>query len=161
QFVITSPGNLGGANFGPPSFSPRTGFLYITGKNDAFSIKVKPVGDTLKPGPGNQGHFALLAAVGKTGGTPRPTLTAYEPVSGAQIWHRELNGTTNAGNLVTAGDVVLQGLGNGEIDALDARSGKSLFAFTAKNGIRASPITYQVAGKQYVAIVATNSVVVL
>ena len=50
EFVITSPGNVGGANYGPPSFSPRTGLLYVTGKNDAFSIKVKPVGDTVKPG---------------------------------------------------------------------------------------------------------------
>ena len=46
EFVITAPGNTGGSNYGSPSFSPRTGLFYATGKNDAWSIKVKPVGDS-------------------------------------------------------------------------------------------------------------------
>ena len=53
EFVITSPGNTGGANYGSPSFSPQTGLLYVTGKNDAWSIKVKPVDNSLEPGPGS------------------------------------------------------------------------------------------------------------
>jgi PQQ-dependent dehydrogenase (methanol/ethanol family) len=161
EFVIVSPGLTGGANYGPPSFSPATHLVYITGKNDASSIKVKPVGDTLKPGPGNQGHYAVLAGVGKAGVTPRATVTAYDPISGDQAWHAELAGSTNSGNLVTAGGVLFQGLGNGDFHALNAKTGKPLFTTRLGNAIRASPITYQTGGRQFVAVLASNTVIAL
>jgi quinoprotein glucose dehydrogenase len=160
EFVITAPGNTGGSNYGSPSFSPRTGLFYATGKNDAWSIKVKPVGDSLKPGPGNQGHFAMIAERGETGITPTQSVAAYEPATGRQVWYAELPGTNNGGSLVTAGDVVFQPSGQ-DLFALDARSGKELFRSSLKRGIRASPLTYQAGGRQYVAIVATNTVAAL
>jgi glucose dehydrogenase len=160
EFVITAPGNTGGSNYGSPSFSPRTGLFYATGKNDAWSIKVKPVGDSLKPGPGNQGHFAMIAERGETGITPTQSVAAYEPATGRQVWYAELPGTNNGGSLATAGDVVFQPSGQ-DLFALDARSGKELFRSSLKRGIRASPLTYQGGGRQYVAIVATNTVVAL
>jgi len=158
EFVITAPGNLGGANRGSPSFSPRTGLFYVTGKNDAWSIRVKPVGGTMKPGPGNLGHFGGFEELGKTGVTATATLAAYDPVSGRQVWLTEVTGSTNAGNLVTAGDLIFQGIGNGDFLAFDARTGKQLFKHTATGAIRASPLTFQVKGKQYVSIVATNTI---
>jgi alcohol dehydrogenase (cytochrome c) len=158
ELVITAPGNTGGANYGGPSFSTRTGLLYATGKNDAWSIKVKPVGATLKPGAGNMGHFAVIGEQGKTGVTVTTSVAAYDPATGRQAWIVELPGTTNGGSLVTAGDVLFQPIGNGDFYALDARSGQSLFKFTAPRGIRATPLTYQIAGRQYVSLVATNSV---
>ena len=169
ELVITSPGLTGGPNFGSSSFSPRTGLLYVTGKNDAHSITVKPVGNTLQPGPGNLGHFGNFTERGETGVTPTPTLAAYDPATGQRAWYIELPGSTNAdglsggvsGNLVTAGDVVFQGIGSGDFYALDARSGTELFTFTAEAGIRASPLTYQVDGKQYVSVVATDTVLTL
>ena len=45
----------GGSSFGSPAFSPRTGLLYVTGKNAAISITVRPVGDSLAPEPGAGG----------------------------------------------------------------------------------------------------------
>jgi glucose dehydrogenase len=130
----------------------------VTAKNDAFSIKVKPVGDTIRPGPTFTGYLGSIAARGETGIKPTTSLTGYDPATGQQVWHAELRGPTNSGNLVTAGDVVFQGIGLGDFYALDARSGRELFSFTAKTGIRASPLTYQIEGKQYVSVVATNTV---
>ena len=158
EFVITSPGNTGGANYGSPSFSPRTGLLYVTGKNDAWSIKVKAVGDTMEPGPGYVGHFGNIAEVGEIGVTPASTLAAYDPATGEQVWYAESASTTNGGNLVTAGDVVFQGAGDGKFYAFHAETGERLFSFDAGRPIHASPLTYQVSGEQYVAIVALNAV---
>jgi glucose dehydrogenase len=59
---------------------------------------------------------------------------------------------------VTAGDLLFQGSDTGEFCVLDARNGKALFKTTAKRSIRASPITYRVNGKQYVAVVASNTI---
>ena len=124
EFVIVAPGLMGGANYGSPSFSLRTGLLYATGKNDAWSINVKPVGDTLEPGPGNLGHFAGFSEQGEIGFVPTATLAAYDPTTGERVWYTEVPGTTNAGNLVTAGDLVFQGIGTGDFYAFDAETGE-------------------------------------
>ncbi len=160
EFVITSPGNTGGANYGSPSFSPRTGLLYVTGKNDAFSIKVKVVGDTMEPGPGYVGHFGNIEEVGQTGVTATSTLAAYDPATGELVWYQESPGATNGGNLVTAGNVVFQGGSDGSFDGFDAETGERLFTYKSDTGIHASPLTYQVNGEQYVAIAAINTVLV-
>jgi alcohol dehydrogenase (cytochrome c) len=158
ELVITAPGNTGGANQGPLSFSPRTGLLYVTGKNDAFSIKVKPVGDTVRPGVPAIGFRASIAEHSETGMTPSATVAAYDPATGRQAWYTELPRTTNSGNFVTGGDLVFQGVGS-DFYALDARSGQPLFKSTLKTPSRASAMTYQVNGRQYVTIVDVNTVV--
>ena len=160
EFVITAPGNTGGANYGSPSFSERTGLLYVTGKNDAWSIRVKVVGDTMEPGPGFVGHFGNIEEGGQTGVTPTSTLAAYDPASGEQVWYMESSAATNGGNLVTAGNVVFQGSGDGNFYGFDAETGERLFTYKSETGIHASPLTYQVNGEQYVAIAASNAVLV-
>ena len=158
EFLIVAPGLMGGANFGSPSFSPRTGLLYATGKNDAWSIKVRPVGDTLEPGPGNMGHFAGFTEEGETGVTRRTTLAAYEPGTGRRAWYTEIDGMTNSGNLATAGDLVFQGAGTGHFYAFDAATGEQLFQYEAATGIRSSPNTFEAGGAQYVTVISANTV---
>src|SRR5215510_1796531 len=162
EFVISAGGS--GANYGGPSLSPRTGLFYVSGKSGTPNApKVKAVGDTIKPGPGNKGHYDNLGeqlTVQLGDGIARQTLAAYDPATGEQVWYAEMPGTTNAGNFVTAGDVVIQP-GGQALYAFDARSGKQLFAFKAPATIRATPITYQVNGKQYVTVVASHTVVTL
>ena len=158
DFVINSPGVAGGSNYGPSSFSPRTGLFYVTGKNDAQSVKVKPVGDTTKPGPGAIGYFGSIAARGETSMSVTTTVAAYDPMTGQQVWYAQVPKTTNTGNLVTAGDLVFQGVSSGDFYVFDARSGRELFTTIVKSAIRASPMTYQIDGKQYVSVVGTNTV---
>jgi glucose dehydrogenase len=161
ELVIISPGLMGGANWGPPSFSPRTGLLYVTGKNDAFSLRVKVVGDSLQPGPNSPGHFQSFSEEGKTGVKASQTVAAYEPVTGRQVWYVEIPGsTTNSGNLVTAGDVVFQGVANGGFYGFDARDGRQLMKFSART-VSSSPMTYEVGGKQYVTFMSGTTVTTL
>jgi quinohemoprotein ethanol dehydrogenase len=158
EFVITAPGNTGGANFGPPSFSPRTGLVYVTGKNDAFSIKVKPVGDSIRAGKPAIGFSDNIAERGPLGMKPSQTVAAYNPGTGDLIWYVEIPATTNSGNVVTAGDLVFQGVA-GDLYAFDARSGNQLLKAPLRGNSRASPITYSASGRQYVAIAAATTVV--
>ena len=159
DFIITAPGLMGGGNYGPPSFSPRTGLFYITGKNDAWSIKLNNVKDTLKAGPGDKGHFAVINAEGKTGMTPTNSISAYNPATGTLVWQTTIPGATSGGNLVTAGGVVFQAGGAGEFYALDAANGRELFKHAAgRVAMRASPMAFAAGGKQYVAIVAGSNV---
>lgn len=160
ELVITSPGNQGGPNYGPSSFSPKTGHLYVTGKNDAYSIRVTPVGDTMTAGPGAKGHFGLLAEVGKTGITSSQNVAAYDPATGQQIWVTELPGVTGTGSFVTAGDVIVQAVGR-DFYALDARTGRTLFKTSFQSGTRSTPMTYSARGRQFIAMVSGNTVVAL
>ena len=154
-------GTRGGSNWGGPSFSPRTGLLYVTGKNAAISFTVKPVGDSLEPNQRYAGHFGNMAEQVDSGVTPTKTLTAYDPVSGELVWQQLLptiRPTGTIGNLATAGDLVFQGSGAGGFHAFDARSGERLFLHETARPVSASPLTYQVNGKQYVSVVSIDTV---
>lgn len=152
----------GGSSFGSPAFSRRTGLLYVTGKNAAVSLTVNPVGDTLEPGPDSRGHtenFEELSRIPDY--KPSTALTAYDPVSGEEVWQQVLPATTSiaaSGNFVTAGDLVFQGTDDGGFYGFDATTGKQVFKHNAPRPIRASPLTYEINGKQYIAVVATNTV---
>jgi glucose dehydrogenase len=167
-YSVTEPYIIphGGASFGSASFSPRTEMIYVTGKNGAISLNVEPLGNSLTPGPDSRGHAENYSELDRISDnyTPLLTVSAYSPASGEQVWQRELPAISSigaSGNLVTAGDLVFQGIEDGGFYALDANSGETLFRFEAPRTIRASPLTYEVDGKQYVSVVATNSVITL
>ena len=158
----------GGSSFGSMSFSPRTGLLYVTGKNAAVALSVKPVGNTLRQNTQSLGHVANIAEgpqrAKDVGVSDTETVTAYDPGTGALVWQKEhptRSSIGSSGNLATAGDLVFQGSDTGDIYAFDARSGELLFRYTAPRSIRSNPITYRVNGKQYVTIVATSTILTL
>ena len=152
----------GGSSFGAPAFSPRTGLLYISGKNGAISMIVNPVGDTLEPGPDSRGHtenFEELSRIPDF--TPSFTVTAYHPGTGEEAWQQILPANSSigaSGNLATAGDLLFQGTDAGGFFAFDAETGEELFSVNTRRPIRASPLTYAVNDTQYVAIVASDTV---
>ena len=156
----------GGSSFGAPSFSPATGLVYVTGKNGAIALVVNPVGDTLEPGPDSRGHTESLSSLDRLSEAfpPEVTVSAYDPATGEQAWQAILPALSSigaSGNVVTAGNLVFQGVEDGGFYALDAASGAILLRYDAPRPIRASPMTYEIDGKQYVTVVATNTVVTL
>ena len=56
--------------------------------------------------------------------------------------------------MTTAGGLVFHGEVRGLFKALDAKSGKTLWQFNTGSGISAGPMTYELDGKQYVAVVS-------
>ena len=153
----------GGSSFGAPSFSPRTGLLYVTGKNAGVSLLVKPVGEGLEFGQGG-GHVPGfdIDELNRVPEFPRTTtLTAYEPASGEEVWQQILPSVTfgaSSGSVVTAGDVVFQGTEDGGLYGFHAETGEQLFHYMAESTIQSSPLTYEVNGTQYVTVIATGSI---
>ena len=133
----------GGSSFGSPAFSPRTGLLYVTGKNAAVSMIVRPLGDSLEPGPHGDGHSANFEELSRIPAyTPTTTLTAYEPATGEEAWQAVFPALTPigaSGNLATAGDLVFQGADDGAFYAFHAATGEQLFRYQAQRGIRSEP----------------------
>ena len=58
--------------------------------------------------------------------------------------------------LATAGGGVFAASAEGNLIALEAKTGKPLWSFQAGSNITSSPMSYAVDGKQFVAISASN-----
>ena len=67
-------------------------------------------------------------------------------------------GESWAGTVATATGLVFFGDDDGQLVAVDARTGKHLWHFGMGEGLTASPIVYGVEGKQYVAIISSTAV---
>ena len=87
-------------------------------------------------------------------GTVKGRLIAWDPVKQEARWEVEFPGPWNGGLLATGGGLVFQGNSSSEFSAYDAADGSKLWSFAAQTGIVAPPITYTVAGEQYVAVLA-------
>jgi len=86
-------------------------------------------------------------------------IKAIDPDTGKTMWEFPLTqGSLTSGVLATAGGVVFAASREGYLFALDARTGASLWRFQTGAAIDASPISYSVAGKQFVAVSAGNVV---
>ena len=80
-------------------------------------------------------------------------LQAWDPVAGTRVWRGESNQGPTGGALATAGGLVFQGGGSAqEFRAYDASTGAKLWSTQAQTGIFAGPISYEVDGRQYIAV---------
>ena len=147
---VVAPSIGGGTNFQAPSYSPATGLIYLAYQEGGQRY----ISETQRFEPGQQYPGGRGAASGqaRTAG-----IKAIDPESGKTVWSFALTqGSLTAGVLATAGGVVFAASREGYLFALDARTGASLWRFQTGAAIDASPISYAVAGKQFVAIAAGN-----
>ena len=89
-------------------------------------------------------------------------LRALNIETGKVVWERAQIGVTAskhwAGVLDTAGGVLFHGDPNGDFVAVDERDGKALWHFPTNEVIKASPLTYTVDGKQFIALAVGSNI---
>jgi quinohemoprotein ethanol dehydrogenase len=147
--VDLMPGPLGAHNWQPMAFHPKTGLVYIPAQE--IATKYQPVAD-FKPS-------AMGWNIGTIPGAPAAAsakgyLLAWDPVRRKEAWRVPHAGPWNGGVLTTAGNLVLQGTAAGEFVAYRADTGTKLWSAPAQTGVMAAPISYQVGGEQYLAVMA-------
>jgi len=81
-------------------------------------------------------------------------LVAWDPVVQKPRWTVDFPNVWNGGILSTAGGLVFQGNAEGTFAAYKDDDGTKLWEFNSQGGIIAAPITYTVAGQQYVAVLS-------
>jgi quinohemoprotein ethanol dehydrogenase len=140
----------------PQSFSPRTGLLYVPTLEmpaEFGDAGVDKANFTPKDGTPEMTGLSL-----GSGDVPadagHSVLKAWDPVAKKIVWQVESPGVSNGGSLATAGDLVFQGLADGYVHAYSARDGKDLWSFFAGVAATGTPITYSVAGVQYITLTA-------
>ncbi len=140
------PAAFGGKNLAPMAYSPTTGLAYANTFNVGW--KYTPVEQEYKPGVFYIGmSFEWLLPEG-----PKGFLRAIDPLTGEYKWQFPTEVPMNGGVLVTEGNVVFSGAQTGELYAFNAETGEKLWEFRTGSGIIAPPITYQIDGKQYIAV---------
>jgi quinohemoprotein ethanol dehydrogenase len=87
----------------------------------------------------------------------RELLRAWDPVAQRSVWEQETSSGVrgyDGGVMSTAGNLVFQGRGSGELWVYAADTGKVLKAIKTGSHIMAAPMTYSVNGEQFVAVQA-------
>jgi len=85
----------------------------------------------------------------------RELIRAWDPVAQKVVWEHETSSGVrgyDGGIMSTAGNLVFQGRGSGELWVYAADTGKILKSVQTGSHIMAAPITYAVNGVQYVAV---------
>lgn len=168
-----------GAHTWPPmSYSPQTGLVYIP-VVDVPSVWVDLAhnGGTLKYLNGFFtangvitddsydaesmkelfGHMPSLQELkaARKGKLTRELIRAWDPIKQKQVWeHETSSGMRNydGGIMSTAGNLVFQGRGSGDLVIYAADTGKVLKTIQTGSHIMAAPMTYAVDGVQYVSV---------
>jgi alcohol dehydrogenase (cytochrome c) len=146
------PNRTGGNNYFPSSYSPKTQLLYIPAMtacefvtNDTELVKRET------------GWFKRTGGGYKIEGRYESNLTAVDPVTQEVKKNVHLPYPNYSGTLATGGGLVFLALMDGTIAAFDDTTLDELWKINVGSGFGAPPMTFEVNGKQYIAIASGPS----
>jgi glucose dehydrogenase len=183
--ALNFPGGLGGANWGGTAFDPRTKYVFVATQDDGAlgwmeqrkDGSVTTFDKAAPERPAGRGSFDV-----RMNGVPWPCqkppwgrLIAVNTVTGDFAWQVPLGITEGlpedkqrtgrpvlAGAIVTGSGLLFIGsTDDNRFRAIEAATGKELWTTKLERRGNANPLTYRgAAGKQYVAMVATDTLIV-
>jgi quinohemoprotein ethanol dehydrogenase len=134
----------------PMAFDPQTQFFYVTGNAglqwfrraedpDFFALSYT----SRVPGINKMGYGVLAAVDSRTNKI---------------AWQKQFPGRRPTGALATAGGLVFQMAGDGNMQAYDAANGSLVWEFQTGATNASPPIAFEIGGEQYIATVAGTAV---
>jgi len=141
------PSPSGGNNFWPSTYSGKTKLIYIPALTACAEITQDPklsvkVGDQMRGG------------TSKALERYETDLVAMDPLSGTVKARVHIPYPNYAGTLSTGGGLLFTGFTDGTFAAYDDATLQQLWKINVGVGFNAPPMTFEVDGKQYVAILA-------
>jgi alcohol dehydrogenase (cytochrome c) len=142
--TLVSPSSGGATNWFPPSFNPETGLFYVNASQN-YSVFYLTA----------QGKAEGFA--GRDDGLPgdKGFTLAIDYKTGKICWRHE--GDSNAGLLSTAGKLLFTGDSSGHLMALDPANGHALWHVNTGEYVGNGPMTYELAGRQFVVFAAGDT----
>lgn len=156
--VLIIPGIQGAHDWQSMAYSRETGLVYIPtlhygfihqdhpeeeSKNNVYISGVNHLAFKISDDP------KALAEVRRH---HKGSLVAWDPIKQEEVWTVEYQQAWNGGVLATGGNLVFQGISESEFVAYTADTGKALWRFPTESAAVAAPITYELDGEQYVAV---------
>jgi alcohol dehydrogenase (cytochrome c) len=159
--TLIMPINQGATNWYPPSYSPKTGLFYLPTWMDTYSVYTKREAQYV-PGQTYVGAYPTMAVPALAArlinqripedGTG--AIQAIDPHTGEIVWRHVMTDVTDSGVLSTASNLVFAGGREGIFYALDAKTGDELWQARLGGQVASGPISFEMDGKQYVAVSA-------
>lgn len=150
--VRIAPGVNGGNAGSAMAYHPGTGHAFVGGVHQP-TVYARGESEGYAPGQLWLGGTVRFPPDEEQWGT----VTAIDLADGEIVWQRRTPAPVHSGVLATAGDLVFVGEGKGTLDAFDAATGELLWQFETGAGVHGSPVSYAVAGVQYVVAPAGGS----
>ena len=157
QPVTIFPGSIGGLNYSPAAFDPKTGFVFNAAAETAGVLiqdRLSPTQKKRKLLLGDvylglqNGTFGAALAGWKDHGS----ISAINPSTGRRVWKFNTPEPERGGVTVTASGLGFAGGGDGVLRAFNLTNGKVLWTFQTGRQIAAGPTIFTAEGKEYIAI---------
>jgi len=147
--AVVYPSGGGATNWRSPSYDPVTGWMYLVftdaGQRFIRAPEEYEAGKQYWSGRGTpvQGEVATSGVM------------AIDPETGTVKWRSKIaQATLGGGVLATGGGLIFAATGDGNLIALNSKTGAPLWHFQTGARIGASPMSYSVDGQQFVAVSA-------
>jgi quinohemoprotein ethanol dehydrogenase len=174
--ALVAPGMAGGHNWQPMSFNPRTGLVYLP-VIDTAQVFIDIAGSEMRQIDASFDVVPVYApgykpqTLSRLAGRTLPSLDslhaqalgrkdfagllrAWDPVAQRIVWEQQTPFLWDGGVMSTAGNLVVQGRSTGELAIYAADDGRLLNVIDVGTSIMAAPMSYEVAGEQYLAVLA-------
>ncbi|MCG3169837.1 MAG: Quinohemoprotein alcohol dehydrogenase ADH IIB [Pseudomonadales bacterium] len=154
--TLVWPGALGGHNWNPVSWNPRTGLLYFSETRMPSVFAMDPQVQLRERGRRYNTSLDMSAMLNNPAfmaeqANPRGSLIAWDVARARIAWQVEQPLPINGGTLSTAGNLVFHGATDGRLVAYRADSGEQLWEARTFGAVQGGPVSYAVDGRQYIA----------
>jgi alcohol dehydrogenase (cytochrome c) len=149
------PGYAGATNWFAPSYNELTHSVYFMALEECEKYFFKP--ESFQEG---RGYYSTgVKHIPEE--SSQKVLVDFNLNADSIAWKypQAGSGRSSGGTMTTAGGVVFFGDDAGSFEAVEAQTGKPLWHFNTGQEISASPMSYAIGGKQYIAIAAGSDVI--
>jgi PQQ-dependent dehydrogenase (methanol/ethanol family) len=151
--ALACPAVAGATNWPSTAYNPSTGLFYLMAQ-ESCNIYTKNAEEW------QRGRSYYGGGTRRAPNEPNAKyLRALDIQTGKTVWEVPVEGgILQSGVMSTAGGLIFYGDSSGAFVAADAKTGKLLWQFNTSMGWKAGPMTYSIAGKQYIGVVAGSTV---
>lgn len=155
--VPVYPSSLGGLNYSPASYDPKTNYVLNAAAETASLMTQAKLTPTQKKRKLTQGDVFLGLDNGNfgqylPGWHDHGSISAIDVNTGKRVWKVTTPEPERGGVTTTASGLGFAGGGDGVLRAFSTKTGKVLWTFQTGHQIAAGPSIYSVNGKEYLAI---------
>jgi alcohol dehydrogenase (cytochrome c) len=155
--VVVYPGSIGGLNFSPASYDPKTNYVFNAAAETAGVLIQRKLTPTQKKRKRLLGDVFLGLVNGDFGSYlpgwhDHGSISAIDVNTGKRVWKFPTPEPERGGVSITASGIGFAGGGDGNLRAFDLKTGKVLWKFQTGRQIASGPSIYSVDGKEYVAV---------
>jgi alcohol dehydrogenase (cytochrome c) len=145
------PTHAGGRDWPFSAYSPQTNVMYVSLQNLCANYRVRA--DNIPSKPSDQ-YNTIGPQVIADGSTNIGRLDAISVETGRTLWSWEAPASNYSPVLATGGGVLFNGSMDRYLRAFDQSDGKVLWQTRLGSQVFGAPVTFSVAGRQYIAVTA-------